>query len=654
MNWSKLFFWTKKKVGKPSISIRSHQLDRKLVKKIQPNHLPRLSQLRYVGSFLSSTEKKLILISTVIFFASGITWGAIWFSKHSERIPAAGGEYSEGLVGQPKYINPLFSSANDIDADLVSLIYSGLFKYNDRQELIPDLASDFSISENGTVYDINLKKDLRWSDNEPLTANDVAYTFETLADPEVESPLLTAFQGVKIEQTGDYSVRFTLKEPFAAFLHSLTVGILPQHIWSELSPAQVRPSHANIQPVGSGPWKLSKFRKPSTGQVQTYTLEQNPNYYRTLPYLHTITFKFYNDFQEIATALKNQDISASSFLPYDLASKIAGKNFNLYQFNLPQYTALFFNETNSTFLKNLESRTALSNAIDKNKIVAEALAGYGEVLQGPILKGTLGYTENLAMPTFDLEKANQILDKNWTKIQPEEFYNLEYAKAIKDKQANIDAIKNNTSTPAEAIAAQVKQIEEDTSAAVRESMSPTQTFYRKNKNNDILSITITTADTPEYTKVANSIAAMWEAAGVHTLIETINSYQLVRDVLRERSYEVLLYGEILGADPDPYPFWHSSQSNYPGLNLAMFSDRSADKLLEDARATTTEKVRAENYQKFQNILAKELPAVFLYTPKYNFIANNDIKGITLNTIFNPADRFNYLPNWYIKTKHQWK
>ena len=185
-------------------------------------------------------------------------------------------------------------------------------------------------------------------------------------------------------------------------------------------------------------------------------------------------------------------------------------------------------------------------------------------------------------------------------------------------------------------------------------MNPDQTFYRKNKANEILQLRLTTVDTSEYQLAAETIAKMWRTIGVKIDIEIYNSNQITRNVLKDRAYEILLYGEIVGADPDPYPFWHSSQINYPGLNLSMFTNRTADTLLEVARATTTEKVRAENYEKFQEILAKELPAVFLYTPTYNFIASKEIKGITFENIFAPADRFNDLTHWYIKTKRQWK
>jgi peptide/nickel transport system substrate-binding protein len=662
MNLSKLFFWIKHKKKKGSLppSLPSHNFNQKLIKKIRPNLLPNWAQFRYLKSFLTKKEKRLINISLTVFFLSAIAWGTTWLVTNQTVVPTSGGEYSEALIGQPKYINPLFASANDIDADISSLIYSGLFKYNNtQQKLRPDLAADYTVSDDGKVYDITLRQDVKWSDGEPLTADDVVYTFETIQDEEVGSPLISSFQGTAIERTGDYSVRFTLKEPFAPFLSTLTVGILPQHIWINIPPSGIRLAKNNLQPVGSGPWKFNKLTKDSSGNIQNYTLERNTLYYQNLPYLKTLTFKFFTDFTQAASSLKSQDISAISFLPNDLTDKITGKNFVSYQFELPQYTALFFNQDSVLVLKDNDFRLALNVAIDKNKIVSESLHNKGEVINSPILKGFLGYTP-VTSSAFDPEKANEILNKTWTKIQPEDFFKIEYETEVKAKQNFFDEIKNNTSTPAEEKEAQIKQMEETISTGIRQGtdtepgMDPDQTFYRKNKNNEILTLNITTVDSLEYVQIAEAVAKMWRAIGIRTNIQIIGSSQISRDILRSRNYEVLLYGEIVGADPDPYPFWHSSQVNYPGLNLSLFADRAADKLLEDARATTTEKIRSDNYKKFQDILAKEIPAIFLFTPTYNFVASTDIKGINLKYIYSPSDRFNDLSNWYIKTKYQWK
>lgn len=654
MQWSKIFFWIKKKRGPLSATMPSTNFDQKLIKKNQTSLVPSWSQFRYIGSFLSKKEKLVVNVALIVFFLTTIAWGVNLFFNNSVLVPASGGDYSEALVGQPKYINPLFAPANDVDADLSSLIYSGLFQFNDQQKLLPDLASGYTVSADGKVYDINLRKDVKWSDGEPFSSDDVVYTFETIQDPEVGSPLLVAFQSIAVERTGDYSVRFTLKQPFSPFLSTLTVGILPQHVWANMPASGIRLAKTNLQPVGSGPWKFSKLLKDSSGNIQSYSLDRNDIYYRDIPHLKTLTFKFYTDYSQAASALKNQDVTAAAFLPNDLANKIAGKNFQLHKFSLPQYTTIFFNQDAAPVLKDSDMRLVLNLAINKGDVLAKALNNEGEVISSPILKGEVGHNSQIAFPGYDTEKANQILDKTWKRVEPEDYFKAEYDAALKAKQGEIDAIKKNTSTAEAQIAEQVAAIEKEITDNIRQDMDADQSFYRKNKSNEILTITITTVDTPEYQQAVESIAKMWRVVGIKTKTQIINSSQINKDILRDRSYQVLLYGEIAGSDPDPYPFWHSSQISYPGLNLALFVNREADKLLEDARATTTEQKRAENYEKFQQILAKEIPAIFLYTPVYNFIAAKEIKGVTFKQIFAPADRFNNLNSWYIKTKHRWK
>lgn len=184
-------------------------------------------------------------------------------------------------------------------------------------------------------------------------------------------------------------------------------------------------------------------------------------------------------------------------------------------------------------------------------------------------------------------------------------------------------------------------------------MSADQTFYRRNKDNKILEFTITTINTEEYSRTAEEIAKMWAKIGVKTNIEKINASRLVREVIKNRNYGILLYGEVTGGDPDPYPFWHSSQAEFPGLNLALFANRTADKLLEDARGAVSEEKRAEYYGKFQNLLTEEVPAIFLYTPLHTIAINKEIRGVNIKYISTPSDRYNDMANWYVKTKLNW-
>ncbi len=626
----------------------SSHLDLKLLRQIKSNVFPSWSQFKYLGSFLDATEKKAIWSATGILFLTLISWSIYAIATHSLLTPKNGGEYSEALIGQPKYINPLFASTNDVDADVSSLIYSGLFKYDSDKKLAPDLAEKFTIANDQKTYDIELKKNLKWSDGEPITTDDILFTFETLQNAETGSPLITSFQGVHVEKTNENTVRFTLKTPYAPFLDALTLGILPEHIWSEISPASIRLAKFNIQPIGSGAWKFEKMVKDNTGNIQNYSLINNDYFYGKKPYLKNLTLKFFNNQTEAVAALRSQNVLALSFVPHNLKDKVSGKNLNIFNLQLPQYTALFFNKSVMTELKDDDLRSALAQAIDKNSLIKEALGGDGTAIDAPILAGNLGYNDNIKKISFSIANANQLLDKKWPRLQPEEYFKIRHEQILK-------SVNSNKQTPKDAPAPSVSTEEENKiTEMIRSEMSSGQNFYRKLGKTDILRLSITTADTPEYVKTAQQVSKMWQEIGVQTNIATVGSRQIVRDTLKDRNYQVLIYGEMIGADPDLYSFWHSSQSEYPGLNLAKFSNRDTDKLLEDARTTLDIDLRAKLYQKFQDILAKDLPAVFLYSPTYIMAVSKDIHGINIANLVSPADRFSTLNDWYIKTKREIK
>lgn len=637
---------------KRSKSNPSNYLDKKHRHLVRPDKLPNLTQFKYLANFLSSTEKKTLIGAFSLLIVTLTGWSIYFISTHSVLSPKNGGEYSEGLIGTPKYINPIFSSTNDIDTDISSLVYSGLFQYDSNKQLIPDLAAKFTVGSDQKTYDIQLKPGLKWSDGEPLTAEDVLFTFETLQNAEVGSPLIVAFQGVQINKISNDTVRFTLKTPYAPFLDSLTLGILPEHIWSEITPANMRLAQLNLQPVGSGPWKFEKMVKDSGGNIQSYTLNPNIHYYGQKPYLNTVTFKFFDNYNDAISALRSQNILGLSFVPHNLKDKVNGKSLNNFGLQLPQYTAIFFNQ-NTTELKDDNFRLALAEAIDKKTLIDQALNGDGIPLDAPILPGNLGYYDAIKKVPFDLNSANTILDKKWPRIQPEEYFKIRYAQIIKTIAPAVSDTSTVKISPTETQPISPTDAN-NINETIRAEMSSGQSFYRQNGKNDALRLAITTADTPEYIKTAEQVAQMWRALGIQTNVITVNSHQIVRDVLKDRNYQILIYGEMIGADPDLYSFWHSTQIDYPGLNLARFNNRDADKLLESARTTLDITSRAKLYQKFQGIITDELPAIFLYSPTYIMAVSKDIKGVKTGNLVSPEDRLGNLNYWYTKTTRQIK
>lgn len=630
-------------------SSSNSDLDRKLVKNIHGSKLPSWKQIKYLSYFLNAKEKMWLTICTILLVLSTLSLGMIYFFIHYEKATASGGEYIEAMIGQPKYLNPLFSSAGDIDSDLVSLIYSSLFHYNNKGELVGDLVEKYDLSADQKTYNFTLRSDATFSDGEKLTAQDVIYTFETLQNPETDSPLLSAFQGITLDATGDFSFRITLKEAFSPFLHSLTFGILPQHIWSNISPRQLKLAKNNLQPIGSGPWKFAKLVKNDFGEIKMYSFNKNANYYDKKPYLDTFSVKFYDSYESAITALKKEEATGISFLPNSYQADFSSRKFNQYSFELPEYTALFFNQKN-IFLKEDDVRSAISQATDKQKLVSKTLENKAKTINGPFLPGTIGYNTSLKVPAFNLEATNTLLDKKWTRLEPQEYFDERTKELLNEYTASL-----KTESPSTTISTStLEESQASIAQAVREEMTSSQTFYRKNKAGSILRLTITTANTPEYQKVAEALAEEWRAAGIFTSVQTIDPQDMNKKVLRGRNFDVLLYGEIIGGDSDPFPFWHSSQIDYPGLNLAQFSDRSADKLLEDARHESDTTKRSDLYKKFQDILMTENSVVFLYTPQFSFIANKQMQGIKIEKTTLPSDRYNELSAWYIKTRWQKK
>ena len=618
---------------------RQNELDKKLVYSLNKAKIPRFRQIKYLFRVLNRRER-LIFLALAALAVVGIIFIILnFYFSNFLPTPIVGGEYTEGLIGAPQYVNPILSQTNDVDSDLSRLIFSGLLKYDTNLQLAPDLAESYTASDDKKIYTFVLRDNLKWDDDQPLTANDVVFTFQSIQDKDFKSPLLISLRGVAVSKIDDRTIQFVLPDAYPAFLEVMTSGILPEHIWGEIPPINANLSEYNIKPVGCGPWKFQTLIKDSLGNVKSFTIKPNPNYFGQKPYLQKITFKFYADFESAISAIKNNSIDGISYLPRDYKSDLKGQtNLKYYSFDLPQYTAVFFNQKQNEALKDKNVRKALALGIDKNKILTEALQLEGKIIDGPLLPVAIDLPNDNIL-NYDVAAANQLLeDSGWEQISIADYKDFLAAETAAAQEEKTD-VQTATSTPEEVI-------ETPTVA------TSTQPFYR-NKKNTILSLTLTTVDQPENVKAAELIKNFWGNIGVKVDLQIVQSSQISRDVIKSRNYQALLFGIIVGASADPYPFWHSSQAADPGLNLTMLASRTVDKLLEDARNAADAEKQQEDYQDFAETIATEIPAVFLYNPTYTYVVDKKIKGINTTRITVPADRFNNLPNWYINTKRVW-
>lgn len=648
----------------PLVSAR-HDLT--LLRRVHERRIPTMKQWKHIRKVLSPLEWRLLVASTAV-FGVGIIWaGWTVINQYRITVPAVGGRYIEAVIGSPDRVNPIFASVNEVDQDIARLVYSGLMRYDDEQRLVPDLAVSYQISEDKKMYTFPLRTDVVWHDGEPFTAKDVVFTFEKIQDPSVNSPLRVTFEGVKVEATDDYTVIFRLTEPFNPFLSTLTVGVLPEHVWYDIDGGRLALAKQNLQPIGTGPFMFKKFAKDDTGFIYSYELKRFERYYRQPPYLEEFVFRFFSEYDGptgAISSLREQKVDGLSFVPDALRDKVARKHIELRTLRLPQYTAMFFNQEHKAELKDIQLRTALGLAVDKDRVVDQALKGEAETIESPVLSGFPGFNADTQKGTYSADEANALLDKNWPRVSAEEYRNARREELLKQRKEQLAAAAtasttSTTSTPdmpsdANVVSSTEEQIDQEIDAQLQEELHEAQTFYRKNKQGQLLTMTIVTADTREYHQVAETVVGLWAQIGVKTDVRYVSPREISRDVLKSRNYDMLLYGLIVGNNPDQYPFWHSSQIAYPGLNIAGFNNKGADDILKKAREESDEAKLAELYKQFESIIIKEKPAIFLYTPTYTYATTDRIQGITANSIFTPSDRFAGVAKWYEKTKHEWK
>ena len=162
--------------------------------------------------------------------------------------------------------------------------------------------------------------------------------------------------------------------------------------------------------------------------------------------------------------------------------------------------------------------------------------------------------------------------------------------------------------------------------------------------------TLTTGDSPELTHAAEAIKLMLADIGIEVSVASHSFADLEATVIRPRSFEMLLFGQVYGYEPDPFTFWHSTQIKDPGLNVALFTNKKADQLLEEARRTTSTTLRRQKYAAFAKLADADIPAVPLYTQLYLYLLPRDINGVEISRMALPSDRFNGIQSWYRVTR----
>lgn len=553
---------------------------------------------RLLGRF----EKILALILFI-----GITWSGVAIARdlgdrYKVAAPAYGGTLREGIVGIPRFINPLLS-ISDADRDLVNLIYTGLMRFDGKGSLVPSLAERYEILEDGRVYVFYLRR-ADWSDGKPITAEDVVFTVGLAKNPAYRSLVRANWEGVNAEAVDEHTVSFTLAKPYAPFLENATLGIMPKHRWKDVLPAEFNLTDLNLQPIGSGPYTALSYEKNTSGRISLYRLEANKNYLPERPFIESMEVRFYGSQPEMMDALGRGEIDALSSLPPQYAESLGAQSRTVLQLGLPRVFGIFFNQNSSKVLADNAVRQALELVTDKQRLIEQVLDNQGTPVYSPIPPGSFGALDQsfYADRAFDIEKAKTVLAKSGWKMN-------------------------------------------ETTNMLEKKLSNTETIP--------LTFSISTSDIPDLVETARMLQTMWEVIGAKVDIKVFEMGDFEQDVLRPRKYDAVLFGEVVGNDPDPFAFWHSSQRNDPGLNIALYTSAKADSLLEEARVSIDAETRRQKYEAFQKLVSEDNPAIFLYSPYYIYVPA-PVNNLAIQRIILPEDRFGSIHEWYLETRSIWK
>jgi peptide/nickel transport system substrate-binding protein len=531
------------------------------------------------------------VVAIVAVFLILVLTGYTAFHTTTVVIPDYGGTYREGVAGNPHFINPLFSAYSDVDRDLVALIFNGLTCADEHGQIQPDLADTWEISPDNLTYTFHLRQDVRWHDGTPFTADDVVFTIGVLRSPDFQGQpqLAELWQMVTVERSDRYTVRFTLAEPFAPFLHYTTIGLLPAHLLQDVPIKQLASHPFNLHPIGTGPFKVGEVTSKHA------LLLANDDFYGGRPYLDKIEFLFYPDYPSVLAAYHRGEIHGVGRVPPEYLDQVLAEDtLQLYSAPLSGYGLVFLNLERPVFQER-EVRQALLWALDRQRIIDQILDGQAVLAHGPVMPFSWAYEAHTVQYTYDPAKAKDILDKaGW-----------------------IDADGDG----------------------VRE------------KGDLRLEFALLTNDDETRIQIINEITRQWAEIGVRAIPQTAGVAGVVRDFLVPRNYDAILYEwQQLPTDPDPYPRWHSTQRLGMGQNFTGYSNEQADLIMEEARRTTDPVRRAALYRQLQSILAEDVPELPLYHPVYSYAVDKRVQNVRIGPMQDYSDRFRTVTEWYINTR----
>lgn len=513
--------------------------------------------------------------------------------------PQVGGDYVEGVVGPINSLNPIFANTS-AEASVSRLIFSSLYNYDATGTLHQDLATSMKISSSHTVYTVTIRNDAKWQDGVPLTTKDIVYTLNLIKNPAVRSPLMVNWTDVSVAATNDTTVVFTLPAPYAAFPEALVFSVLPEHLLKSVSPSAIRESSYSQAPVGSGPFVFQRLQEAdSVSNYRVVHLSANSTYYAGAPKLDRFEIRIYPDENSIVNAMNAGELSGTADVSVTSLHRVTLPKAHTTSAALDSGVYLLLNVQNP-LLKDVTIRKSLQLATN-TAAIRNALGGGVIRLDGPVLNSQVWGSDVPRAPAPDVVAAQRLLDKAGWKL----------------------------------------------------------TGNYRSKDGKPLELTITTTKNDEFKKVLALVSAQWQKIGVKVttnIVDTSNvGSTFVQNTLQGRNFDVLLYELSIGADPDVYAYWHSSQISTSGYNFSNYSNLLSDASLASARSRIEPELRNVKYKQFMRQWLEDVPAIALYQPVIEYVTNDSVKAIGSGAqLSTSADRYSNVENWTVSNSLVYK
>ncbi|MFZ4848537.1 MAG: ABC transporter substrate-binding protein [Caldilinea sp.] len=508
-------------------------------------------------------------------------------------VPDRGGVFREGVVGVPQFLHPVWCQGTvGVDGDLCALLYRGLMRLDANGRVVPDLAEAWEVSDN-RIYRFRLKANLFWHDGQPITADDAYFSFTQLQEPSLaDVPGLSSFwRSIQVEKLDERTLQITLPQPFAPFIDLMTLGLLPEHLYQGIPALELVTRPFTSPPVGAGPMRIVET------SPQRVRLEPSPFNGGSPPYITALEFWSAPDYASMVAAFDAQQLDGlSTILPVDVQAALGRRDLQIFSSVESSYehVLLNLNNPNTPFFQDRRLRQALLYAVKRSELVTSTLSGQGLVADGLFSPNHWAYAPAATTYPFDPARAASLLtEAGWL-----------------DRDGD----------------------------GVREQGD------RK------LAFILLVKDDLRHQEIGAHLAADWAQVGVQAQVQPVSFSGLVTDFLGPRTFEAALIDWKQTGDPDPFPQWHSSQSEGSGQNYSGWRNETIDQLLEEARQSTDEAIRQELYARFQSIYAQELPSLPLFFPFYTYGVSTRVRNVRLEPINSPTERFGTFSEWSLDSR----